>query len=89
MGLYTKKPVTIEAICFTESSVEQCLDFVGYSGQYDSGTKQLLIFTAEGCMRANTGDWIIKGVKGEFYPCKPDIFEATYGPATGEGNATI
>lgn len=36
--------------------------------------------TLEGTMRANLGDWIIKGVKGEFYPCKPDIFEATYEP---------
>lgn len=36
------------------------------------------ILTLEGRMRAECGDWIIKGVKGEFYPCKPDIFEATY-----------
>ena len=38
----------------------------------------LKIFTLEGTMNANIGDWIIKGVKGEFYPCKPDIFEETY-----------
>ena len=37
--------------------------------------------TLEGTMRAEIGDWIIRGVKGEFYPCKPDIFEATYEPA--------
>lgn len=41
----------------------------------------LVIPTSEGYMRASLGDWIIKGVKGEFYPCKPDIFEATYEPA--------
>lgn len=41
----------------------------------------LVIHTLEGDMTAQEGDWIIKGVKGEFYPCKPDIFEATYDPA--------
>ena len=39
------------------------------------------IATLEGVMRGEVGDWIIQGVKGEFYPCKPDIFEATYEPA--------
>jgi len=87
MELYTKKPITIEAVCFTQSSVDEVLAFIGYAGQYDSGTKQILIFTAEGCMRGNIGDWIIKGTQGEFYPCKPDIFAAIYQP--GEGNATI
>jgi hypothetical protein len=42
------------------------------------GRGQFLIQTLEGDMHANPGDWIIKGVKGEFYPCKPDIFAATY-----------
>lgn len=41
----------------------------------------LLIETLEGTHRANPGDWIIRGVKGEFYPCKPDIFAATYEPS--------
>jgi hypothetical protein len=40
----------------------------------------VVIATLEGDMTASPGDWIIKGVKGEFYPCKPDIFEATYEP---------
>lgn len=44
-------------------------------------TANLFIDTMEGEMMASPGDWIIKGVKGEFYPCKPDIFEATYEPA--------
>lgn len=44
----------------------------------DPATGQIMIATLEGVMRAGPGDWIIKGVKGEFYPCKPDIFEATY-----------
>lgn len=47
--------------------------------EYDSsGDFGIVILTLEGDMLANSGDWIIKGVKGEFYPCKPDIFEQTY-----------
>ena len=42
------------------------------------GDLSLFIVTLEGQMRADPGDWVIRGVKGEFYPCKPDIFEATY-----------
>jgi hypothetical protein len=42
---------------------------------------EMVIHTLEGDMRADLGDWIIRGVQGEFYPCKPDIFEATYEPA--------
>ena len=45
--------------------------------------KGLLIATREGVMHASEGDWIIRGVQGEFYPCKPDIFAATYEPADG------
>jgi len=44
----------------------------------------LKIFTLEGSLTASVGDWIIKGVKGEFYPCKPDIFEATYEEVSDE-----
>lgn len=46
----------------------------------DPGPAYMLIETLEGEMRAEVGDWIIRGVKGEFYPCKPDIFAATYEP---------
>jgi hypothetical protein len=48
--------------------------------QQDPGPAFMLIETLEGVMRAEVGDWIIRGVKGEFYPCKPDIFAATYEP---------
>lgn len=51
----------------------------GESDDYDP--EHLLIDTLEGTMRADLGDWIICGVKSEFYPCKPDVFEATYEPA--------
>jgi hypothetical protein len=48
---------------------------------FDPGEDFMIIETLEGDMRAVSGDWIIRGVKGEFYPCKAEIFEATYEPA--------
>ena len=52
-----------------------------FMSNYELQGDSLLIKTPEGTMRADPGDWIIRGVKGEIYPCKPDIFEATYEPA--------
>lgn len=76
---FRKKPVVIEAVQYdgTLMSVEK-LDGLECSQTLTSDTIQ--IETLEGTMTANPGDWIIRGVKGEFYPCKPDIFEATYEP---------
>ncbi len=77
---FRKKPVVIEAIQFTGRNWEEVGLFVGkvasHAEQY--GKDVLLIHTLEGDHRADVGDWIIKGIKGEFYPCKPDIFERTY-----------
>lgn len=62
-----------------------------YEGKNEAGVKTIIcinhppsieIVTLEGTMRANFDDWIIRGLKGELYPCKPDIFEATYEPAS-------
>ena len=50
----------------------------------DAETGFMVIATLEGEMQAKPGDWIIRGVQGEFYPCKPDIFEQTYQPVTKE-----
>lgn len=50
------------------------------SGAADVNGDTILIATLEGTMKASKGDWLIKGVSGEFYPCKPDIFEKTYEP---------
>jgi len=81
---YRKKPVVIEAIQFTGTgdSLEECAHFIGDENLAgDPETCSVLgIKTLEGVMIVSIGDWIIKGVKGEFYPCKPDIFEATYEP---------
>jgi hypothetical protein len=75
--IYVKKPIAIKALEYT--GVE-CLQDVGeFCGQRaDLVNGQLIIRTLEGDMTVSTGDYIIQGIKGEFYPCKPDIFKATY-----------
>lgn len=55
-----------------------------YLDQEPTGPAFLIIPTLEGPMRADVGDWIIRGVQGEFYPCKPDIFAATYESVEGD-----
>lgn len=77
---FRKKPVVIDAIQLTADNLKECCQFVGRSNtsSADPQAGTLSIYTLEGSMRADVGDWIIKGVKGEFYPCKPDIFAATY-----------
>lgn len=78
---YKKRPVVIEAIQFTEKTKVQVYNFVRCTcyPDFDSdGRPTLVISTLEGDMTARLGDWVIKGISGEFYPCKPDIFEATY-----------
>jgi len=84
---FRKKPVVIEAVRWTGRNLNEVLQFVGRDKLVqlrdlnDHPTGVLVVETLEGDMRADKGDWIIKGVKGEFYPCKPDIFAATYEPA--------
>lgn len=88
---YRKRPVVIDAMRFERGNeirtgnpiAEWC------GGRFTTDVKpsdhtdvayRILIPTLEGVMEASPGDWIIRGVQGEFYPCKPDIFEATYEP---------
>jgi hypothetical protein len=80
---YTKKPVTIEAIQFKEETIPTIKEWLGDNllaeARYSSPIHWIYrIKTLEGNMLVTEGDFIIKGVKGEFYPCKPDIFYATY-----------
>lgn len=84
MKQYRKKPVIIEAIQFVDK-VDRILEIQEFVGQEtirvdykDKNNPTLKIDTLEGVMTASVGDYIIKGVQGEFYPCKPDIFEQTY-----------
>lgn len=72
---YRKLPVEIEALIWDGGNLEDLKSF-GTPCSIVEGA--LTIFTLEGNMEATTGDYIIKGVKGEFYPCKPDIFKLTY-----------
>lgn len=78
---FRKKPVEIEATQFFSNNYdyERGRGLEGVIKIKDSfGTIRYAIETLEGRMAVKEGDWIIKGVKGEFYPCKPDIFEMTY-----------
>lgn len=75
---FRKKPVVIDAVRWTGSNGQEIADALGFPYIEGKGDSPFLIHTLEGTMRAEVGDWIIKGVKGEVYPCKPDIFEATY-----------
>jgi len=76
---YRKKPVVIEAVQFdgTDASCDWLLPQLE-SGEIGRAFNKLHINTLEGVMTAEVGDYIIRGVNGEFYPCKPDIFHKTY-----------
>ena len=83
---YRKRPVVIEAVQLRWDTWNEMCEHadVGYlsdgkpEGQMEGETISLAIPTLEGLMIADENDWIIRGVKGEIYPCKPDIFELTY-----------
>jgi len=81
MSRFRKRPVVIEAIQFRAGEQDSSLCDAVAAGRVrytEEGT--MLIRTIEGTMEARPGDWIITGIKGELYPCKPDIFSATYEP---------
>lgn len=92
---FRKKPVVIDAIQWVGTNLGEVLDFTGkhprwgewfasfdeYEARVNADGGVFKIFTLEGVMSATVGDWIIRGVQGEHYPCKPDIFDATYEPA--------
>ena len=73
---YRKKPVIIEAVQWNGKNLPEIDNFVG--GSIGIKGTNLVIHTLEGDMEASINDYIIKGVNGEFYPCKPDIFDKTY-----------
>lgn len=80
MGKYRKKPVVIEAVQF-DGTPDSLDEIVRWSdGAVSVGEGRPLIRTLEGTLTIDWNDWIIRGVKGEYYPCKPDIFEQTYDP---------
>lgn len=88
---YRKKPVVVEAIQFTgeRENIEMIRAFSSRDisvSWADPIMPALMVNTLEGKLRASVGDYIIKGVHGEFYPCKPDIFKTTYEPVEGTGD---
>ena len=84
---FHKKPVVIEAVQWSGANVQELSNWLAGFPEcakcvarfdYTSQPPTVLIPTLEGTMTASAGDWVIRDVKGAFYPCKPDIFEATY-----------
>jgi hypothetical protein len=88
MSKYRKKPIVIEAVQWTGENLREVIDLVGLHPsakdwpweEYENVVRidGLKIFTLEGPLLATVGDYIIRGIQGETYPCKPDIFEQTY-----------
>ena len=85
---YRKKPIVIEALCWTGTNLREVIDFTGLHPSANKWTWEeyeavvakdgFKIFTLEGAHLVSVGDYVIRGVKGEFYACKPDIFAMTY-----------
>lgn len=100
MPLFRKRPVEVEAIQWTGDNLEEVLSFTGkhprwgewfqsftdYEAHVIADRNVFKIFTLEGVMEASPGDWIIRGVRGECYPCKPGIFAETYEEVRGRGH---
>lgn len=81
---YVKKPVEIEATQLTAGNLKEVVQWINDNSEdryasCDTGSNAILIHTLEGIMKADVSDWIIKGVAGELYPCRNDIFQVTYG----------
>lgn len=97
MPYFTKKLVTIQARQFDGKNNQALLDWINGAnqdreaneiGRFVDYQTALIIRTLEGDHRADIGDWIIQDIKGEFYPCKPDIFEATYDACLHQSETT-
>jgi len=73
---YKKKAGFVDAILFNGENFNECKDFIG--DQFDNTLNYPNVRTKEGVMRVSDGDYILKGIHGEFYPCKPDIFKDAY-----------
>lgn len=77
---YIKRPVKVLALQYTGDNLKECIDFCGGEPKafFKKNTGELFIVTLEGDHKASVNDFIIRGVEGEHYPCKPAIFEKTY-----------
>lgn len=79
---YRKRPVVIEAVQWTGDNIDELFKLEDFKLNYTLVNGILGVYSLEGVMWASVGDYIIKGIKGEFYPCKPDIFKETYEEVT-------
>jgi hypothetical protein len=83
MPRFVKKPIEIEAIQWTGENTKEILAFCSECFSYEKDDFAVLVInTLEGTMQASIGDYVIRGIKGEFYACKPDIFLLTYSEVT-------
>lgn len=86
---YKKKPVVIEAIQWTGDNFIEIDNFITVEHETYPSQGIIKIPTLEGIHEASLNDYIIKGIKGEFYPCKPDIFEMTYESVEDNSNSVV
>ena len=75
---FTKKPVTVEAVQFTGGNFEEIVKFTNGAAYPLPGGTTMMIQTFNGTVTASRNDWIVRDVKGGFYPCRADVFEATH-----------
>lgn len=85
---YRKEPIIIEAVQWDGSNLKEVIDFIGLEKTWDAYediviTNGLKVFTLDGLVTTSIGDYIIKGIRGEIYSCRSDIFEKTYEPVDG------
>ena len=80
---FRKKPVVIEAVQWTGDNIREAFDFLKWRNASHDQFDGLALHTLEGTMAVPKGNWIIKGVRGEYYSCDPDIFKATYEAVDG------
>ena len=86
---YKKRPVVIEAVRWTGKNLAELRKMDGFEEVHLCFNGKLSILTLEGIVDASVGDYIIRGVNGEFYPCKPDIFAKTYEPVVNVGGKPV
>ena len=77
---YKTKPCEIEAVQWTGQNIKEIMQFTTDKDNIHIKDRELLVSTLEGDMKASVGDYIIKGLRGEYYPCKPDVFCKKYEP---------
>lgn len=77
---YKTKPCEIEAVQWTGQNIKEIMQFTTDKDNIHIKDSELLVSTLEGDMKASVGDYIIKGLRGEYYPCKPDVFCKKYEP---------